>query len=297
MWNYMLADPEDPETRKPEDPEEKAECPVIRIQQRREEKEDTTTMKRRAWFVVASIVAASTVKNSIALSASSRMDHDGRIRSRAHPNSLGLAYVTRPETRLLTIQDNRKRKSRLSSSSSAAHQTVSETEIVVEASPPQQTEEHTNTEEVLQVGLREEEEAVPSEWSHALRRFYLGEIGPPLVVLSICAFAYARFKLSCVFAVTDTLVFASSVIFWWIQEYFFHRVLLHAPFGWIGNSIHQKHHDKTYFHVSVDPPALLLGWLFAAHFMLKSVLPWNLCLSATIGYASAGLFYEWSHYM
>ena len=251
-------------------------------------------MKRRAGFGVASIVAASTVENSIALSASS-----GRIRSRAHPNSLGLAYVTRPETGLPTRQDNRKtaRKCLLSSSSSAAHQTVFEREIVVEASPPQQTEEHTNTEEVHQVGLREEEEAVPSEWSHALRRFYLGEIGPPLVVLSICAFAYARFKLSCVFAVTDTLVFASSVIFWWIQEYFFHRVLLHAPFGWFGNSIHQKHHDKTYFHVSVDPPALLLGWLFAAHFMLKSVLPWNLCLSATIGYASAGLFYEWSHYM
>mmetsp|Transcript_8129 Transcript_8129/g.18686 ORF Transcript_8129/g.18686 Transcript_8129/m.18686 type:complete len:316 (+) Transcript_8129:118-1065(+) len=239
-------------------------------------------MKRWAGLGVASIVAASAVKSSVALLASPRKH--GRM-------SIGRYYP--PATHLVQGNYQTARKSRLSSTLSEVHQTVVE-------SPSQQTEEHTaNKEEVrLQVGLREEEAVpVPSKWSQALRRFFLEEIGPPLVVLSICGFAYARFKLSSVFTVADTLIFTCSIMFWWIQEYFFHRVLLHSPFAWIGKSIHQNHHDKTYFHVSVDPPALILGWLFAAHLILKSILPWGLCLSATIGYAGAGLAYEWSHYI
>ena len=31
--------------------------------------------------------------------------------------------------------------------------------------------------------------------------------------------------------------------------------------------------------------------------MMKSILPWHLCLTATVGYALAGLVYEWSHYI
>ena len=54
---------------------------------------------------------------------------------------------------------------------------------------------------------------------------------------------------------------------------------------------------KKIIFMYIDPPALLLGWLFAAHFIGKSFLPWHLCLTATIGYAIAGLFYEWSHYI
>eukprot|EP00804_Cyclotella_cryptica_P023391 CCRYP_000528-RA/>CCRYP_000528-RA protein AED:0.25 eAED:0.25 QI:141/1/1/1/0/0/2/1193/310 len=140
-------------------------------------------------------------------------------------------------------------------------------------------------------------EVVPSTWKEALRRFFLGDLGPPLVVLSISGFILARFQLADTISVTDVTIFMLAIMFWWFQEYFFHRVLLHSPFEWIGKSIHRHHHEKSYFHVSIDPPALLLGWLFVAHFMLKAVLPWHLCLSATIGYSMAGLYYEWSHYI
>lgn len=144
----------------------------------------------------------------------------------------------------------------------------------------------------------EVKETVPSTWSQALHRFFIGDIGPPLVLLTISGFIYTRLHLvSIPFSIAEGTVFASMIVFWWIQEYFFHRVLLHSPFNWMGKSIHQTHHDKNYFHVSIDPPELLLGWLFAAHLMMKMVLPWHLCLSATIGYALAGLVYEWSHYI
>lgn len=145
--------------------------------------------------------------------------------------------------------------------------------------------------------VAEEEESVPSTWSHALQRFFIREPGPPLVLLSISGFIHARIQSSMPFSIAEISIFASSIIIWWVQEYFFHRILLHSPFQWIGKSIHQTHHGKKYFHISIDPPELLLGWLFTAHFILKSVLPWHFCLSATIGYALAGLVYEWSHYI
>ena len=144
----------------------------------------------------------------------------------------------------------------------------------------------------------EQIEKVPSTWAHALHRFFIGDVGPPLVLLTISTFLYTRLQLPTTpFTITETTIFISSILFWWVQEYFFHRVLLHSPFNWLGKSIHQTHHDKDYFHVSIDPPELLLGWLFTAHFILRAILPWNLCLSATIGYACAGLVYEWSHYI
>lgn len=147
-------------------------------------------------------------------------------------------------------------------------------------------------------------ELVPSKWSQALRRFFLGDVGPPLVLLTISGFIYTRYQLlsTVPLSITEVTIFSLAILTWWVQEYFFHRVLLHSPhFHWIGKSIHEAHHNKDYFHISIDPPILLLGWLFAAHFIIRAMflLPqqWNLCLSATIGYSLAGLVYEWSHYI
>jgi hypothetical protein len=144
------------------------------------------------------------------------------------------------------------------------------------------------------------DQVVPSTWSEALHHFFLKEVGPPLVLLTISGFIYARFQLSSTtpLSITELSVFLSSLLFWSVQEYFIHRVLLHSPVQWIGKSIHAEHHDRYYFHISVDPPALLLGWLFTAHFLIKALLPqYHFCLSATIGYSLAGLAYEWSHYI
>ena len=41
----------------------------------------------------------------------------------------------------------------------------------------------------------------------------------------------------------------------------------------------------------------MLGWLLTAHLLFRWMLPLPLALSATLGYAGAGLFYEWSHFI
>ena len=138
---------------------------------------------------------------------------------------------------------------------------------------------------------------VPCTWSHALHRFFLGESGPPLVVLSISGFIYTRCQLPIPLSLSECAIFLSMIVFWAVQEYILHRVVLHSKFNHIGKEIHKGHHEKNYFHISIDPPALLLGWLLVAHLIIKSICPWHICLSATIGYALSGLFYEWSHYI
>ena len=142
-----------------------------------------------------------------------------------------------------------------------------------------------------------EDEVIPSTWPRALHRFFLGETGPPLVVLSISGFMYNRCQLPIPVSLSECAVFISMIVFWSLQEYILHRVVLHSKFNHIGKEIHQGHHEKNYFHISIDPPALLLGWLLVAHLIIKSIFPWHICLSATIGYAISGLFYEWSHYI
>jgi len=152
-------------------------------------------------------------------------------------------------------------------------------------------------EDIKAVVEESKDEVIPSTWSHALHRFFLGESGPPLVVLSISGFIYTRCQLPIPLSLLECAVFISMIVFWSIQEYGLHRVVLHSKFNHIGKEIHQGHHDKNYFHISIDHPALLLGWLLVAHLIIKSIFPWHICLSATIGYALSGLFYEWSHYI
>ena len=43
--------------------------------------------------------------------------------------------------------------------------------------------------------IDEKDEVIPSTWPHALHRFFLGDVGPPLVVLSISGFIYTRCQL------------------------------------------------------------------------------------------------------
>lgn len=144
-------------------------------------------------------------------------------------------------------------------------------------------------------------QTVPSTWSRALLIFFLGDnIGPLLVAFTITGFIRARSQLSSEFplSISELLIFVTFTVIWWVQEYIIHRTMLHSSFDWIGKSIHQEHHAKNYFHVSIDPPMLLLGWLFAAHFILRAVIPkWHLCLTATVGYSLAGFVYVWSHYI
>lgn len=147
----------------------------------------------------------------------------------------------------------------------------------------------------------EELEAVPTNMRAALRRFFFGkDIGPILVVGSILSFLQTRFALattSAPLSMNDLALFAISIVFWWFQEHILHQKALHSNFDWLGKRIHEAHHDRQYHHVSIDSAELIMGWLLTVHIFLRACLPLPLALSTTIGYATAGLLYEWTHYI
>lgn len=144
-------------------------------------------------------------------------------------------------------------------------------------------------------------EHVPRTMRQAIRRFFFGpDSGPGLVFISTCGFIFLR--CGYVFGGSqltfqDAVMFLGATVFWWFQEHWIHGHLLHSEFDWIGKQIHKAHHEKPYHHISIDPPALLMGWLLSVHVLLQMLLPMPLALSATIGYALAGFKYEWTHYI
>ena len=138
---------------------------------------------------------------------------------------------------------------------------------------------------------------VPSSIGEAIQLFFFGdEKGPICVVGMLAAMSVGRVQLGGLSEV-DAIAFLGTVVFWWIQEHVLHEKVLHSDMDWMGKEIHNGHHQKPYFHISIDPAPLMVGWLTAVHLFLKLILPPPLALSATLGYATAGLFYEWAHYI
>jgi hypothetical protein len=146
------------------------------------------------------------------------------------------------------------------------------------------------------------EEASPTTLKQAFYQFFLDKYhGPRLAALSVAALTAWRCYLAATsvsaLGVTDVAVFSTAVVVWWFQEHIMHLHLLHSKFDWMGKSIHEGHHDNPYFHISIDPAGLMMGWLLTVCVMLCAILPLPMALSATAGYATAGLFYEWAHYI
>jgi hypothetical protein len=138
---------------------------------------------------------------------------------------------------------------------------------------------------------------VPSRMTEAIHLFFFGdEKGPICVVGMLAAMSIGRVQLGGLSEV-DAIAFLVPVVFWWIQEHVLHEKLLHSDMDWMGKEIHCEHHQKPYFHISIDPAPLMVGWLTAAHLFLRFLVPTPLALSATLGYATAGLVYEWAHFI
>jgi hypothetical protein len=143
------------------------------------------------------------------------------------------------------------------------------------------------------------EEKIPKTVKDALRVFFFDaqHLGPPCVVASLLSIVAWRVNLSTPIGILDGFCFVAAIVFWWFQEHVMHDKLLHSKIDWYGRKVHEAHHKKPYFHISIDPAPLILGWLLCAHLTLSFLLPKPLALSATLGYAGAGLFYEWSHFI
>ncbi|KAF8072613.1 hypothetical protein HT031_000273 [Scenedesmus sp. PABB004] len=81
-------------------------------------------------------------------------------------------------------------------------------------------------------------------------------------------------------------------------EWVVHKHLLHSSFEWPGKAIHAAHHAAPYHHVSLDPPWLVLSVMAAAGAAAAGVFSGGpLALTATGAYVTAGLCYEFLHYV
>lgn len=141
------------------------------------------------------------------------------------------------------------------------------------------------------------QEIVPTNMQEAIHTFlFSGDFGPLMVVASIIILMNTRIQMSSL-GMVDLIVFALTVVFWSVQEHFLHEKVLHSEMDWIGKEIHQGHHEKPFYHISIEPAPLLLGWMLAAHLMLRLLLPLPLALTATVAYSLSGIFYEWAHFI
>lgn len=144
---------------------------------------------------------------------------------------------------------------------------------------------------------QEEAEVIPNNMPDALNRFFFGPDHGPTCVVGMLAFMSAwRLSLAPVTPL-DFASFAGMALFWCFQEHFIHEKLLHSDYDWMGKEIHENHHAKPFFNISIDPAWLMIAWLSTAHVLFRAALPLPLALSATLGYATFGLFYEWAHYI
>eukprot|EP00277_Geminigera_cryophila_P030443 CAMPEP_0173063606 /NCGR_PEP_ID=MMETSP1102-20130122/4486_1 /TAXON_ID=49646 /ORGANISM="Geminigera sp., Strain Caron Lab Isolate" /LENGTH=198 /DNA_ID=CAMNT_0013930445 /DNA_START=426 /DNA_END=1022 /DNA_ORIENTATION=+ len=133
----------------------------------------------------------------------------------------------------------------------------------------------------------------------ALHRFFLGpEPAPRFLCAAMLICSALRFGSGMdMVGWDDALVVGVVGVFWAFQEWWLHKFLLHAPFKWLGTNIHVGHHDRAFYHVSIDSMSLVLPWFFTASLVLHLVLPAHLAMTATTTYTIMGLFYEFVHYL
>jgi hypothetical protein len=145
------------------------------------------------------------------------------------------------------------------------------------------------------------EPAVPRTMRQAMLLFWAdGRYhGPRWVALSLATLLAARLLLpQPLHLLHDGPIFMAAVAVWSLQEHVLHGKFLHSERDWYGQCVHMIHHAKPYYHVSLDPAPLLMGWMWTALVLLLLVLPTQeAAVTATLGYSCAGLFYEWTHFI
>ena len=65
----------------------------------------------------------------------------------------------------------------------------------------------------------------------------------------------------------------------------------------MGTDIHVGHHERDFYHVSIDSMGLVVPWFAVVAAVFHSLLPAHLAVTAMASYATMGLFYEFVHYL
>lgn len=65
----------------------------------------------------------------------------------------------------------------------------------------------------------------------------------------------------------------------------------------MGHEASERHHEIPFYHVCIDPPELIGGWMIAASCIFRLLLPLPLTLTVVAVYMFMGLASEWIHYI
>lgn len=141
------------------------------------------------------------------------------------------------------------------------------------------------------------EEMVPSSLSQAACVFMSS---PTPAVIALGAAAVVTYRITYIKGTydQDDLVVALFVFsFWLVQEWVVHKHLLHSPSDWFGRRLHVEHHDKPYYHISIDPLSLIVPAMILSLCLFITLMPTPLALTATASYYLCGLVYQYNHYI
>lgn len=229
--------------------------------------------------------------DALAFSSVSSRIHSQQRLSRA----LARPRFTRREKR--TLLRSTAAPERVSTTTRTTDESTMTTQLVITNNMPDALTTTTDKSTTTHASTTTTQLVIPNNMPDALNRFFLGPNKGPIGVVGMLFFMTAwRLSLSPLTPL-DAALFGGMALFWCIQEHVIHDKLLHSQFAWMGRDIHEAHHEKPYFNISIDPAWLMIAWLSVAHALFRFLLPLSSSLSATLGYASFGLLYEWAHYI
>lgn len=138
---------------------------------------------------------------------------------------------------------------------------------------------------------------VPHTLPQALKVFFTNP-SILIIVSGLLALAGARATVGGPWQGTETAAIGVVIVGWVLQEWAIHKLLLHNMPGWVGHTIHKEHHELPFFHISIDPPPIVIAWGVAFCSLAALTIPGpGLCLTVMLVYWAMGLLYEWSHYI
>lgn len=141
-----------------------------------------------------------------------------------------------------------------------------------------------------------QEQEVPRTLPHALAVFFTHP-SSLLILAALAGLLAWRCHLP-LHAAADGAVAACVAAGWAVQEWLIHNLLLHSERDWVGRRIHVGHHQRPYYHVSIDDPPIVLAFMAASLALFWLAFGGSeLAVTAAAAYYSMGLVYEFTHYI
>eukprot|EP00884_Botryococcus_braunii_P014249 jgi/Botrbrau1/22825/Bobra.0132s0148.1 len=153
-----------------------------------------------------------------------------------------------------------------------------------------------NTDTSLQTCLAHDaERPVPRTLQEAFWVFLTS--GPPLFTFGALLVSL-WWRSQAPYSMVDLAVAGGTAMWWLVQEYVLHAKFLHSTIPWFGREIHDSHHNKEYFHVSIEGfPLVIFVLLLAIGVTFGLFGSGPTARTFLSSYIAMGLTYQWTHYL